>query len=375
VRKGLENPGVYAWGSNRDGVVDLASTETIIKTPRRIRYFDGKLLRDLKLDEKSGAAIEENGDLIQWGKGFSETDFQPTKTLTGRNLVSLVMSRDRIIALSSSGDVYSVPISKSEQETGIKPRESSWIPFYPSTSTISYRPLRPQLGLGEKVTSISGGSEHVVLLTNAGRVFTALATTSVFPARGQLGVPGLTWFTRPAGPVDNVMSLLLLKDSKWSRLLREIFTRFCWIRMAACSLLATIHLANSVFSLTPLLHLLILPPYYERAVSTRQRLDHKSYRRCCWWLQQLPDCGRTTRSGPGTEIAFRYRCCSSNYRYVVIWKGIYGTLGNGKWTHLQDAPTKVQALSGLSEYNEKSKKIEPIRLITSLLDRHMPLLC
>jgi len=38
-----------------------------------------KLLRDLKLDEKSGAAIEENGDLIQWGKGSQKTDFQPTR--------------------------------------------------------------------------------------------------------------------------------------------------------------------------------------------------------------------------------------------------------------------------------------------------------
>jgi len=126
-----------------------------------------------------------------------------------------------------------VPISKSEQETGIKPRESSWIPFYPSTSTISYRPLRPQLGLGEKVTSISGGSEHVVLLTNAGRVFTALATTSVFSRRaGQLGVPGTDVFTRPAGPVDQCYEPSTLKDSKVVQTASGDLHTLCWIRMA-----------------------------------------------------------------------------------------------------------------------------------------------
>lgn len=43
-------------------------------------------------------------------------------------------------------------------------------------------------------------------------------------------------------------------------------------------------------------------------------------------------------------------------------KGIYGTLGNGRWTHLQDTPTKVKSLSNLFEYNERAQKISPIRL-------------
>jgi hypothetical protein len=43
-------------------------------------------------------------------------------------------------------------------------------------------------------------------------------------------------------------------------------------------------------------------------------------------------------------------------------RGIWGNLGNGKWTHVQWTPTKIAALSGLSEYNERIGRAEPIRV-------------
>jgi hypothetical protein len=42
--------------------------------------------------------------------------------------------------------------------------------------------------------------------------------------------------------------------------------------------------------------------------------------------------------------------------------GIWGGLGNGRWTHVQGIPTKIKALSGLFEYDETTNKIIPIRL-------------
>ena len=86
IKNMAANPGVYIWGSNSYGVVDPESKETIIKEPRRFRYFDGQILRDIKLNETSGAAVTEKGDLVQWGKGFSKIDFQPTPTLTGKKI-------------------------------------------------------------------------------------------------------------------------------------------------------------------------------------------------------------------------------------------------------------------------------------------------
>jgi alpha-tubulin suppressor-like RCC1 family protein len=188
------------------------SEEANIKTPRRLPYFDGKLLRDLKLDRNFGAVITENGDLLQWGTGFSTATLEPTPTLRGKDLVKLAISRDRIIALSSGGQVYSIPAAQADQIDGPKPSENSWIPFWKSRSRISYRKINPSnLPWGEKVSDISSGLEHCLLLTSKGRVFSAASGTEDFPTRGQLGVPGLTWITRPEGPYDQPHEISTLR--------------------------------------------------------------------------------------------------------------------------------------------------------------------
>jgi alpha-tubulin suppressor-like RCC1 family protein len=212
VKKSWENPGVYAWGSNTGRVAAPDSDEQFIKTPRRIPYFDGKVIRDIKLDKNFGAAITENGDLLQWGIGFSPTSQGPTPTVRGKDLIKLSISRDRIIALSSNGTVFSIPASQEDQRAGPKPLESSWFPFWKGRSDLSYRKLQPSnMAWGEKVSDISSGLEHCLILTSTGRVFSAASGTEDFPAKGQLGIPGLTWTTRPEGPYDQPHEISTLR--------------------------------------------------------------------------------------------------------------------------------------------------------------------
>ena len=188
VKKSWENPGLYAWGSNTGRVAAPESNETYVKTPRRLSWFDDVLLRDVKLDRNFGAAVLENGDLVQWGTTYSEDIRQPTVTLKGKNLISIAISRDRILGLSKSGTVYSIPVSKADQESGHKQSESSWIPFWTSSSTISYRTLEPKnLGSRERVTAISGGLEHALLLTSSGRVYSTASGTEDFPWPWSIG--------------------------------------------------------------------------------------------------------------------------------------------------------------------------------------------
>ncbi|KAL2268349.1 hypothetical protein VTJ83DRAFT_3195 [Remersonia thermophila] len=205
VKKSWEHPGVYAWGSNAGRVVAPDSSEPVIKAPRRIPYFDGQLLRDLKIHRDFGVAVTEQGDVVQWGAAFDKASTAPTTTLKGHDITKVAVSRDRIIALSSRGSVYSIPVSKADQAAGEKaPRKSSWLPFWTSDApAISYRCLQPaNLGWGEKVIDVKSGLDHCLLLTSKGRVFAAAASSEDFPSKGQLGVPGLTWHTRPAGPYD-----------------------------------------------------------------------------------------------------------------------------------------------------------------------------
>ncbi|KAK2754050.1 hypothetical protein FQN54_007219 [Arachnomyces sp. PD_36] len=361
VKRSWEHPGVYVWGSNSGRVANPDSNEAVTKTPQRIPYFDGLVLRDLKVDQNSGAAISENGDLIQWGRGYTDSDHAPTKSLTGKDLVSLSLSRSRIIALSSRGDVYSLPISKAEQESGQKPLENSWLPFWKTKSRVSYRPLKPNLQMREKVTATAGGLEHVLLLTSSGRVFSAASGSDHYPSRGQLGLPGLTWATRPDGPYDFCHEVSPLRGFKitniaagdYHSLALEEDGRVFAFGDNSSGQLGFDFESQTPFSDTP--QMLPLRNLYKN--KDVKATGVAAGGATSFFMVNVKD---IARQGEG----------SSNIRNIgrvtadtlSCGRGIFGTLGNGKWTHLQDQPTKVKALSGLFEYDEVAQKVVPIHL-------------
>lgn len=364
VKKSWENPGVYAWGSNTGKVAAPDSEEAFIKTPRRIPYFDDILLRDIRLDRNFGAAVKENGDLVQWGKGFSEESTQPTVTLRGKDLKSIAISRDRIVGLSRNGTVYSIPVSKMDQETGSKPSEASWIPFWNGHSNISYRELKPKnLGYSEKVTDVSGGLEHVLLLTSAGRVFSAAAGTEDFPARGQLGVPGVTWSTRPEGPYDMCHEITTLKGFEVAKvaagdhhsLVLDKEGRVFSFGDNSCGQLGFDYSSES-----PSIDAPSLLPMQKLYAGTNQIPKVTSI--SAGGVNSFFTVDATRVAGPGeraSEVRGLGRVTADTW---ASGQGIKGGLGNGRWTHIQGTPTKIQPLSGLFEWDEEKHQAIPIRM-------------
>lgn len=364
VKKSWENPGLYIWGSNTGHVAAPDSNEPYVKTPRRLSYFDDVLLRDLKLDRNFGAAVLENGDLVQWGRAYSEDTAQPVVTLKGKDLKKIEISRDRVIGLSNNGIVYSIPVSKSDQEGGHKPGESSWIPFLNTSASISYRKLQPQnLGMGEKITSISGGLEHVLLLTNKGRVYAAASGTEDFPSRGQLGVPGVTWLTRPEGAYDMCHELTTLRGFKIQQVASGDFHSVALDEEGRVFSFGDNSSGQLGFNYNP------EAPY----VDTPSLLQ---VNRLYQGTNQVPKV--TSISAGGTASFFSVDATRvagpsedpADIRTLGrvtadVWAtggGLRGSLGNGKWTHIQDQPTKVPTLSGLFEYDEKKRTVIPIRM-------------
>jgi alpha-tubulin suppressor-like RCC1 family protein len=353
VIKSWENPGVYAWGSNSGKTVAPDSDEKYIKTPRRIPYFDGKLLRDIKLDRNFGAAIDEKGDLLQWGTAFSNDVSEPTKTLRGLNLASLAISRDRIIALSSNGEVYSIPVSQAEQKEGPKPTSTSWIPFWGSSNDISYRVRTPEnLGWGERVTDISSGLEHALMLTSKGRVFSFASGTQDFPSKGQLGIPGLTWQSRPAGPYDLPHEITTLKGFP----VKKIATGDHHSLVCDSEGRAFTFGDNTSGQLGF--------PYNSEA----QSVDAPSLLP----TQKLysGQSGKVTNvfaGGNTSFLAVEATKGDSNRVTADTWAfgfGLTGQLGVGRWVHTQADPVKVPAFSGLFEWDESRNTAIPIRLST-----------
>ena len=366
VKKSWENPGVYAWGSNTGKVVAPDSDEVYIKTPRRIPFFDDILLRDLKLDRNFGAAVTEDGDLLQWGKGYSEEGLQqPEVTLRGKDLVSITLSRDRIIALSNGGKVYSIPVGKRDQEEGLKLDEDSWIPFWKGRAEISYRLLQPEgLGLREKVTAIAGGLEHVLLLTNGGRLFSAASSSESFPTRGQLGIPGLTWSTRPQGKdYDMCHEVTTLKGFEAVQISAGDHHSLVLDREGRVFSFGDNSFGQLGFEFSPESPCIDTPsliPLTRLYQGTNQIPRVTSI--YAGGLNSFFTVDATRVLGRNEDFSTTRGLGKITADTWSFGQGIRGGLGNGRWTHIQDIPTKIPSLSGLFEWDEKKHQTIPIRL-------------
>jgi len=358
VQKSWENPGVYLWGSNSGKVVAPDSSESFIKTPLRMPFFDGKLLRDIKVDRTFAAAIDEKGDLLQWGAAFSKEAIQPTKTLQGKNLASLALSRDRIIALSASGDVYSIPVSQQEQKNGPKPATGSWIPFWSPSDSMSYRVRTPQdLGWNERVTAISSGLEHALMLTSSGRVFSFASGTQDFPQRGQLGVPGLTWETRPAGAFDKPHEITTLKGFPIQHIATGDFHSLVSDASGRAFAFGDNSAGQLGFEFNPEAMFVDAPsllPTQKLYAGTAQQAS----------VTNVFAGGNTSfltieAVKPVVSARDSTRVQADTWAFGF---GLTGQLGNGRWVHNQATPVKIPTFSGLYEFDENTNSVIPIKL-------------
>jgi len=189
-----------------------------------------------------------------------------------------------------------------------------------------------------RISDISAGRDHLLILTSAGHVYAAAASHN-YPDKGQLGVPGLTWATRP-------------KDRPYDSPLRVVTAGYLKINQIA----------------TGNYHSVLLD--YNGGVWT---FGDNSYGQL--GFDYLPD--QPTRDSPAelllqsfypspiTATCYQIAAGGMNSFYMVdaaqqqdqkvtadVWasgKGLWGELGNGKWTHVQGKPTKIKALSGLVE--------------------------
>lgn len=206
--------GVYAWGSNRYNVVAPDAPQvTLVRTPRSIPFFDGVALRDINLQEKHGVAVDANGDIYQWGLGFFDPALReaaaiedvplgrrrekissnqqaplgslasrimhPVKTLSGKNIVKVEATEDKIYALSKDGKIYTFSAVQQTQNARRKAAGWSGNPFKLFNAfagdSIDHEVLHPapsaRFGSTEAIHDIAAGTHHLLSVTNKGRTF------------------------------------------------------------------------------------------------------------------------------------------------------------------------------------------------------------
>ncbi|KAK8117813.1 uncharacterized protein PG998_006094 [Apiospora kogelbergensis] len=369
-QKSWEDPGVYAWGSNEGRVAAPDSTESSIKTPRRIKYFDGQLLRDIKLDRDFGAAITEKGDLVQWGVAFSKENPLPKPTLKGKDLTKLAISRDRILALAKNGTIYSIPVSGSDQASSAKPETSSWTGFWSSPSSASYRKIQiPSLGWGEGVADIASGLEHALFLTTKGRIFSAASSTSDYPSKGQLGIPGLTWTTRPQGPYDAPHEISTLKGFQITQIAAGDYHSLALEKAGRVFVFGDNTSGQLGFEAEreiPYVDGPIPLPFSKIYGGTSQVPRVTSIAaggaNSFFTVEATKVASQSGQSDQSIALAPARDLGRVTADTWAAGAGIYGSLGNGRWTHVTLGPTKIKSLSRLYEWDEPTKSIVPIRL-------------
>lgn len=417
IKHSVEHPGVYAWGSNAGRVVAPDSAEANIREPRRIKFFDGQVLRDLKLDQDIGVAVTEQGDVVQWGIGFWGQDavpsapiwaklvkdskaakaapptvsLEPAVTLKGKNIVKVALSNDRVIALGANGTVYSIPQSmkdlKLEPSSLKSSSSSSWLwssaPATDLTASGIRTVMTPTgLGWGERVVDVRSGQEHCLMMTSKGRVFSAVSSFSSFPARGQLGVPGLTWKTRSKDkPLDAAYEVPGLKGVTAAQIATGDYHSLVLAKHHAAAGADSTGLYSFGDNSTGQL-CVPASPSAQYSANPIEVPVHKLYEpvsdgtplgnnNVALQRQDRPTTVVTSIAAGGATSFFTIDVIprgltQASKTLADTWScgsGIYGTLGTGKWVHISTAgPSRIRALSGLAEYSESLKAMVPIRL-------------
>ncbi|KAK9471209.1 regulator of chromosome condensation 1/beta-lactamase-inhibitor protein II [Dipodascopsis tothii] len=285
-------------------------------------------LRDLVLGETVGVAVTARGDVVQWGDGYDAAARQPEVTLAGKNVSRAVISGGCVYALAAKGDrVWVLPAAKADPTPA--------------------RSFAPALGRRETVTALEAGDAHLVALTSAGRVFTALTGLApVTSTEGQLGVPVLLDGSSTAEPNEfYLVHSLAAVDA---------------VQVAAGAHHTLVRSADgAVWSFGENSHGQLGFDYTDATafvpVPTEVPFDLKYRRRVHAAVDYI---------AAGANQSF-FRVARSDVPAKDLWvsgDGLFGQHGTGRFAHVLGRPSVVRAITDLSEYSEADRALVPIPL-------------
>ncbi|KAF6764701.1 regulator of chromosome condensation 1/beta-lactamase-inhibitor protein II [Ephemerocybe angulata] len=409
-----DNLHTLVWGSNRTKLLSPnAKSNDTVRTPAVASWLDGVALRDLQLHENYAACIDANGDVYQWGEGFygdllpQSADRGPRRTLTGKNIIQLQLTDDKVYALSASGQIYVFAAKAKDQPKPVGapiPSSDSWWGtgwLWGEDQTIDFAQLTPndKLNRREKFTSIAAGQNHLLALTSKGRTF-GHPINKLANAYGQLGfqsfsVPdpaALLTGTNTHLHVDLVPKSLhdpYMKASRSMRVtidaepdvqqdlggLNDKSVRFCPF-IYEIPVLQGIQIAQvaagarSSFARTPSGRVLGwgANEYGQLGLGANVALDTITVPTEVILWRATPNSVESTctdvKAG-GDLTAFVVDRAkdqeATQTELLMTGNGQYGGLGNNVFTTGQRDASRVKAVSGLRQYNEKTNTLDPIK--------------
>ncbi|KAF8937385.1 regulator of chromosome condensation 1/beta-lactamase-inhibitor protein II [Dissophora ornata] len=329
----IKVPGVMLWGSNKTGLIDpTGNSPGVIQIPQRLAALQGKALRDLKLGDDIAAAVDEEGNVYQWGSGYNSSAHQPEVTLRNRDISQVTLCDAKLYGLSKDGTrVYVMP----------KVRPSSG----PAKAAVEYEAPKSvwrYVGLGggkaddendpmtqlhvkevlqkdETITSIASGKGHMLMVTSQGRVFGSDDGLSV----------------SLIGKADFRESRILeIACGEVHSLARDDQGR-CW----AWGVNGFGQLAQGAYSHANL------------------RLTQPTLVKDIAGTAGGSECVKVAAGGQTSYVVLKE---DNIFKVKSAGMGQWGQLGDGTNTHIQGSLVTITPLSNLAEYKEVEKKMMPI---------------
>jgi alpha-tubulin suppressor-like RCC1 family protein len=388
-----------AWGSNKGKTLLPGTKADSFGLPVNVEWLKDVALRDLALQEKHAACVDSRGDVYQWGSDFSLDKPQPALTLRGKDITSLTATPTRIFALSSSGHVYALSSRASKQTLGSPHSASSsgWFGglFGGERNTIDFVELSAPLTRGEKIVQLSAGTHHLLALTSSGRAL-SLALSSRANSHGQLGtrkVPGAA-----AGEeLELVPDSILREQNPELRSAPAMVVRSPGSPKPSKPVVEDdVRFANAALQEIPALRGIKIAQLTAGARSSLARTGDG--RVLAWGANEFGQLGlggtmtvgtitRPTEvvlAGAGLPAGSRMICTdiaaagdltlftverrtdfgTAGVDILACGNGQFGGLGSAVYSTAQGTPLRVKNISGLLEYSEKTKSLQPLRPVS-----------
>ncbi|KAF8212424.1 regulator of chromosome condensation 1/beta-lactamase-inhibitor protein II [Mycena galopus ATCC 62051] len=387
------------WGSNRSGILDpILPTGYTVKQAFAPAWLNDVALRDLALHERHAACVDARGDVYQWGEGYNsfrtpDADGLPTRTLSGKNIVKLQLTPTRVFALSKCGRIYILDANASNQALASPSRP--WWKFWSHPQTVDFVQLTPNspFGWGEKYagaylrpsrfTSISAGRDHLLALTSSGRTYSCPVNQNA-NACGQLGFNAPNLLSPYNIPKSITSSSFTAAVTSRQPPVPEIETkinddpgiRFC-TTLYEIPVLKGIKFAQvtagarSSFVRTPSGKVLAWGANEHGQLGLGSKDPSQPVTipsEVVLWpsrnQQASTRCLDVSAAG-GDLTAFTIEREPANedttVELLMTGDGQWGGLGNNSYSNVQVTPLRVKALSGLTEYNDATKRLQCIR--------------
>ncbi|KAF8631424.1 hypothetical protein AX17_005101 [Amanita inopinata Kibby_2008] len=146
-------------------------------------WLGNAALRDLVFHVEHAACVDARGDVYQWGDRFfgalASQSQKPQLTLKGKNIKQIQLTESKVYALSESGKVYILSSISSNQHrrTGsLSSARNSWWGaewIWGKGDSVDFVEVVPRekLAWNERIASIAAGDSHLLAITSKGRTF------------------------------------------------------------------------------------------------------------------------------------------------------------------------------------------------------------